>query len=372
MSSNSFGKKLVMTTFGESHGEMIGAILDGVPSGLKIDRELISYRLSLRKGGRNSFVTPRNEDDEIEIISGLKDEIATGAPLAFIIKNKNIKKRDYQDLVGKFRPGHAHYTYLKKYGLFEESGGGRASARETAMRVACGAVAEMILREVGIQSISFVSKIKDVVIDSCDDFFKTLFCEPTLITDKSLFIPDEEKNARAENILDGLIKQGDSLGGRITFCAQFLPVGLGDPVYEKISANLAKAMMSIPAVRGFELGNGEDLSEIHGSQFNDEMTLDGFSSNHSAGILGGITNGELLYGHVHFKPTSSIRKKQKTLNAEGKEVELEMKKGRHDPCVAIRGSVVVKAMLDLTLADALLINMSTRLDDLKKKYERII
>jgi len=364
MSSNSFGTLFRITTWGESHGKAIGVIIDGCPAGLEISEEEINVELARRVPGKNSLVTPRLEKDQAAIYSGVFEGKATGAPISIIIFNHDADSSKYESIKNQLRPGHANFTYLEKYGLFDYRGGGRASARETACRVAAGAVAKKVLQYFSIQVTAWLSAVADVeALMSVQDAASV----QTLIDASPIFCPDIEATARMTQKIETAKAMGDSLGGIVGFLATGLPTGLGDPIYEKLEANLAKAMMSLPASKGFEIGVGFQASRMTGSVHNDPFVygtdpLVTMESNHAGGTLGGISTGMPLYGCVAFKPTSSIGIPQSTLDLQGKPVVFQLPEGsRHDPCVAIRAVPVVEAMLALVLADALLMNRSAKL-----------
>ncbi len=363
MASNSFGNVFRITTWGESHGKAIGVVIDGCPAGLEISEDEIHQELVLRVPGRNSHVSPRREEDRPEIFSGVFEGKTTGAPLSIVIFNRDADSSKYETLKNTLRPGHANFTYLAKYGIFDYRGGGRASARETACRVAAGAVAKKLLRHYGIEVVACLTHVGliEAMVEKGDveklrqrTLESPIFC-PDAIAAKAII----QKMEEARSV-------GDSLGGIVAFLAQGLPVGLGDPIYEKLEANLAKAMMSLPASKGLEIGRGFEAAMMSGSQHNDSfITKDQkieTETNHAGGILGGISTGMLLEGSVAFKPTSSIALPQETLTHEGEAVIMKLPEGsRHDPCVAIRAVPVVEAMCALVIADALLMNRCARL-----------
>lgn len=355
MPGNSFGDLFRITTFGESHGEAIGVVIDGCPSGLEFDHDLIKKRLEQRRPGRHEFVTDRSEKEEFKVLSGVYENKTTGSPITILITNSDQRPQDYQLLKDVHRPGHASYTYFEKYGIYDHRGGGRASARETAARVAAGAVAEMILEKIGIHIQAYLTQVGPICITKLDQENSDIFC------------PDSSVEPLIKQYLLDLKQQGDSSGGRVMCCIKHLPLGLGEPVFDRFEAKLAHAMLSIPATKGFEIGEGFGSVVMRGSMSNDSMSLDDghvkFDTNHAGGTLGGITNGENVVFHVAFKPTSSIKKEQKTLNFEKKQVLFTLPPtARHDPCVAIRGTVVVRAMAYLVTCDFLL----------KTKNDRII
>ncbi len=355
---NKFGHKFCFTTFGESHGKAIGCIVDGVPAGLKIDENFIQEEMNRRKPGQNKFATARNEGDKIEILSGVFEGYSTGTSIAMIIFNENQKSGDYNNIKNLFRPGHADFTYFHKYGIRDYRGGGRSSARETAARVAAGAVAKLLLNEIGIEIQSGICEIDGIEAKNYDfEFAKT---SEIFALDKN--IEEAQKNA----ILEAK-NSHNSVGGAVLINVKNTPIGLGEPMYHKLDAQIANAMMGINAVKAVEIGDGIDSSRYKGNQNNDQITKNGFVTNHSGGILGGISNGDDINVKIYFKPTPSIFVKQQTIDINNNEVECELK-GRHDPCVAIRGSVVAEAMIALVLSDMLLLNLSSKLCNIKKIY----
>jgi len=353
---NTFGKKLTLTTFGESHGVAIGGVIDGLPAGMKIDTQFIQNELDRRRPGQSNFTTARDEADKIEIFSGLFDGISTGAPIGFAIFNNNQKSNDYDNLREIFRPGHADFTYFKKYGFRDHRGGGRSSARETAIRVAGGAFAQLLLNEFNIEVLSGVFSIGKVFSDKVDFNFAK--------NSQIYALGNEEAMKEAVNKARN---DHDSVGAVVLSVVKNAPAGLGEPLYDKLDSALAAALMGINGVKAVEIGAGVKASETFGSVNNDEMDELGFLSNNAGGILGGISSGEDIVLKSHFKPTPSIFKEQKTLNLQGKVVDFELR-GRHDPCIGIRGSVVATAMIRLVIADMLLLNATTKLDNLKKIY----
>jgi chorismate synthase len=356
---NTFGHKFRFTTFGESHGKALGCIIDGVPAGLNIDETFIQNEMNRRKPGQNEFATARNEGDCVEILSGVFQGVSTGTSIAMIIFNENQKSKDYSNIKDLFRPGHADFTYFNKYGIRDYRGGGRSSARETAARVAAGAVAKLLLKELGIEVQSGICAI-DGIETACYDFNHAKTSE--------IYALDKNKeDAQKEAILQAK-KSHDSVGGVALVNVKNVPIGLGEPLYHKLDAQIANAMMGINAVKGVEIGEGFAASQLKGSQNNDEITQQGFKSNHSGGILGGISNGDEINVKVYFKPTPSIFIKQHTTDTHNNEVTCELK-GRHDPCVAIRGSVVAESMMALVLADMLLLNMNSQISYVKKVYK---
>ena len=350
MSYNSIGKILKLTTWGESHGTEIGAVLDGVPSNIKITESYIQKFLDMRAPGRSKFVTQRKEKDKINIVSGVFNGLSTGTPISLIIKNTDHKSKDYSDIKEKFRPAHADYTYFKKYGIRDYRGGGRSSARETAMRVAAGAIARLILGK----KIS----ITGAVIQIGNKKIKKQKWEKDFQKKNSLFCPDSSVLSEWENYLLSIRKSGSSCGALIKVIAKGVPVGLGEPIYGKLDAELASALMGINAVKGVEIGSGFDVVSMQGEQNSDEMVIDQkgkvkFLSNNAGGILGGISSGQNIECSIAVKPTSSILKTQKTVNTKNKNTTIRTK-GRHDPCVGIRCVPIAEAMVALVLADHLL------------------
>ncbi len=356
--SNTFGKRFCMTTFGESHGKAIGCVLDGVPAGLEIDEAFIQSELDRRRPGKNAYATARKEPDRVEILSGVFEGKSTGTPIAMVIFNTNQKSKDYGNVKDLFRPGHADYTYWEKYGIRDYRGGGRSSARETAARVAAGAVAKLMLKELGVAVSSGIFKIGEIEAQSYDFSYAA---------ESEIFALDPDVEERQKEAVLRAKEAHDSIGGAALVRAVNVPVGLGEPIYYKLDAVLAEAMMGINAVKGVEIGEGMHSAELLGSQNNDEMNKEGFLSHHAGGTLGGISSGDTLDIKVYFKPTPSIFKPLKTLDIHGSEVTCELK-GRHDPCVAIRGSVVAEAMAALVLADMVLLNMGRKMDDVARYY----
>ena len=357
--SNTFGKRFCMTTFGESHGAAIGCVLDGVPAGLEIDEAFIQAEMDRRRPGKNAYATARKEPDRVEILSGLFEGKSTGTPIAMVIYNTNQKSKDYGNVKDLFRPGHADFTYWQKYGIRDYRGGGRSSARETAARVAAGAVAKLMLKKLGIEVRSGIFKIGDVE-GKRFDFDHAMQSE--------IFALDPKAEEAQKAAVLKAKEAHDSVGGAALVRAVGVPPGLGEPIYYKLDAVLAEAMMGINAVKGVEIGEGVRSAELLGSQNNDEMTREGFASHHAGGTLGGISSGDILDIKVYFKPTPSIFKPMRTLDIHGDEVTCELK-GRHDPCVAIRGSVVAEAMAALVLADMVLLNMGRKMEDVVRYYE---
>lgn len=369
MASNRLGTCFSITTWGESHGPAMGVVIDGCPAGLTINEEIINSDLARRaSSGKNPYTTPRAEPDQAQILSGVFEGKTTGAPISLLIENRNARTSAYSAIKDTLRPGHANYTYLKKYGCFDYRGGGRASARETVCRVAAGAVARAFLSHHGIEIAAAIQSIGPIHAAGHTRALEALI---TARNQSLIFCADPAAADLMMQHIAAAKAEGDSVGGTVAFYASGLPIGLGDPVYEKLPANLAKAMLSIPATKAFALGEGMAASEKKGSEHNDGFQIDPhaktptiqLSSNHAGGTLGGISTGELLYGTVAFKPTSSIQKPQASTTLDGKPVAFSLPPGsRHDPCVAIRAVPVVEAMLALTLADALLMQRLCQLD----------
>ena len=353
MSGNSFGNLLKLTSFGESHGTALGGIIEGCPAGITLDLEAIQAELSRRKPGQSSIVTQRKEDDEVRFLSGIFEGKTTGMPIGFTIFNTNEKSQDYSHIKELYRPSHADYVYEKKYGIRDYRGGGRSSARETVARVVAGAVAKQILPEIKINA--FVSSVGEIFIDKPYqelDFSKT--------ESNAVRCPDAATAEKMEAYIKQVRKEGDSVGGTITCVLQNVPIGLGEPVFDKLHAELGKAMLSINAVKGFEYGSGFRGAKMKGSTHNDLYNSDGTTkSNLSGGIQGGISNGMDIYFRVAFKPVATIMQMQETIDNEGNIVEMQGK-GRHDPCVVPRAVPIVEAMAALVLADYHLINKTQK------------
>jgi chorismate synthase len=342
VSANTFGKLFSVTTFGESHGPAIGCVIDGCPPGLALDVAEFRADLDRRATGRTRHTSQRREADEVEILSGTYEGQTTGTPIALLIRNVDARSKDYGNIVDTFRPGHADYTYWQKYGIRDPRGGGRSSARETTMRVAAGVVAKKWLAERhGVRVHGHVAQIGQLVPRTFD---------ASVVEDNSFFWPDALQVPEVEAYMDALRKSGDSVGARVTAVAEGVPPGWGEPVYGKLDGELAAALMSINAVKGVEIGDGFRAVAQRGSTHRDEMTMDGFASNHAGGILGGISSGQPVVASVAFKPTSSILVPGHSVNRAGEPVEV-VTKGRHDPCVGIRAVPIVEAMVALVLMD---------------------
>lgn len=346
MSFNTFGRMFRMTTFGESHGPAIGCVIDGCPPGLEIEAAEIRAELRRRATGKSRHTSQRKEADDVQILSGVFEGRTTGTPIALLIENTDARPQDYTDIARQFRPGHADYTYWKKYGLRDYRGGGRASARETTMRVAAGAVARKYLEtELGVRIYGWLAQLGPIRCDGRMD--------PDSIESNPFFCPDPSVVPELESYMDQLRKSGDSTGARISAVASGVPAGLGEPVYGKLDAELASALMGINAAKAVEIGAGFECVAQLGTEHRDELSADGFLSNHAGGILGGISSGQDIRVSVAFKPASSLRIPCRSLDVDGQEVEV-VTKGRHDPCVGIRATPIVEAMMALVLMDHVL------------------
>jgi chorismate synthase len=359
MASNSFGNIFKITTWGESHGKAIGVVIDGCPAGLDLNEDDVNQELSLRAPGKLSSTSPRKEKDHAEILSGLFEGKTTGAPISIIIYNNDADSSRYEPIKDLLRPGHANYTYLEKFGIFDYRGGGRSSARETACRVAAGAVAKKLIAHYDIQIVAYIKQVSDVLAE----------VEASTLTRKkvyasTVYCPDEKASSQIVHLIEQVKIEKNSLGGVVEFSINNLPTGLGDPVYEKLEANLAKAMLSLPATKGFEIGSGFNAIQMKGSEHNDIFVLDDViktKTNHAGGVLGGISTGMPLVARVAFKPTSSVSQTMETLNTNKEKAFFNLpENSRHDPCVAIRAVPVVEAMAALVIADTLLMNRSAR------------
>ena len=354
MSSNTFGNIFTLTTFGESHGDSIGGIIDGCPSGKKINIDLVQTDLDRRKPGQSKIVTQRKEDDTVEILSGLFEGKTTGTPIGFIILNKDQKSKDYSHIQNSYRPSHADFVYDKKYGFRDYRGGGRSSARETVVRVVAGSIAKMLLKNVKINA--FVSSVGEIIYEYEDSEINYDNIENSIVR-----CPDNKKSDEMIELIKSVKKNGDTVGGVISCIISGVPVGLGEPVFDKLHAELGKAMLSINAVKGFEFGSGFKGSKMRGSDHNDSFNADGTTkTNRSGGIQGGISNGMDIYFNVAFKPVSTIMRDQDSIDSEGNEVKVTGK-GRHDPCVVPRAVPIVEAMSALVLADYLLLNRVSKI-----------
>jgi chorismate synthase len=353
MSGNTLGTLFTVTSFGESHGPALGCVVDGCPPGLALCEADIQHDLDRRKPGTSRHVTQRRESDAVEILSGVFEGRTTGTPIALLIRNEDQRSKDYGDIASTFRPGHADYTYTQKYGFRDHRGGGRASARETAVRVAAGAIAKKWLNErYGVVVRGYLTQIGEIEIP-----FKSW----DVVNDNPFFAPDASVVQALEDYLDALRKSGDSIGARLTVVAQNVPVGWGEPVYDRLDAEIAYALMSINAVKGVEIGAGFGCVTQKGSEHGDELTPQGFLSNHAGGILGGISTGQDIVAHIAVKPTSSIRIPRRSIDLQGAATTVATH-GRHDPCVGIRATPIAEAMLALVLIDHALRNRAQNAD----------
>lgn len=346
MYSNSYGESFRITTFGESHGAAVGVIIDGCPSGIELNEEDIQKELDRRKPGQSKVSTLRKEDDKVEILSGVFEGRTTGTPIALMVRNTSQRSQDYSDIKDLFRPGHADFTYFKKFGIRDYRGGGRASARETIGRVAAGAVAKKILALKGIDIFGYIVQIENVKAENFErDFIEQ---NPVHTADRNAYPLMEEAILKAKQELD-------SVGGVVELCIKNVPAGIGEPVFDRLNARLAYAIMSIPAVKGVEFGAGFKAASMRGSENNDEITPEGFLSNNAGGTLGGISSGQDIVLRFAVKPTSSILTPKRTIDKNNQPKEI-ITKGRHDPCVATRGVVVAEAMAALTIVDMMMID----------------
>ena len=353
VSGNSFGKSFVVTTFGESHGLALGCVVDGCPPGMELSEADIQGDLDRRRPGRSRHTTQRNEPDQIRILSGVFEGKTTGTPIGLIVENKDQRSRDYGDIKDKFRPGHADYTYQQKYGIRDYRGGGRSSARETTMRVAAGAIARKYLSErLGIGVHGYVAQLGPIVLSASD---------LSIVNENPFFCADPKRIDELEAFMDELREQGDSIGAKISVLASNMPPGLGEPVFDKLGADLAHGLMSINAVKGVELGAGFAAVTQRGSEHRDELGADGFSKNDAGGTLGGISSGQDILASIALKPTSSISVPGKTIDKSGKETEI-VTKGRHDPCVGLRATPIAEAMVALVIMDHYLRNRAQNAD----------
>jgi len=353
MSGSSFGDIFRVSTAGESHGAALVAIVEGCPAGITLSEADIQPDLDRRKPGQSKYTTQRKEADEVEILSGVFEGVTTGCPIALLIRNTDQRSKDYSEIKDKFRPGHADFTYFHKYGRRDYRGGGRSSARETAVRVAAGAVAKKILSQSGISILGWVDQIGPHRVNP-ESF------QADEIRNNPFFCPDVEAAVKMTEFMDVLRKQHDSIGAAVVVEAYGMVAGLGEPIFDRLDADIAKAMMSIPAVKGVEIGDGFACVEAYGSDFGDPIRKSGFQSNHAGGILGGISNGDTIHARIALKPTSSILTPRPTIDIAGNETEI-ITKGRHDPCVGIRAVPIAEAMLAMVLADHLLRHRSSQI-----------
>ena len=345
MAGNTIGKLFTVTTSGESHGPGMSAIIDGCPPGMSLCEEDIQEELERRRPGKSRFTSQRKEPDQVSIMSGVFEGHTTGTPINLVVDNIDQKPKDYSENKDKFRPGHADYTYYHKYGISDYRGGGRSSARETVMRVASGAIARKYLREyVGIEIFGYLKQLGPITLDCADR---------ELIDTNPFFSADPEKISELENFMDALRKEGDSIGAKINVIATGVPIGLGEPVFDKLDADIAHALMSINAVKGVEIGAGFSVVTQRGSEHRDEIDKSGFKQNNAGGTLGGISSGQDIVSSIALKPTSSIIKAAETINKDGATTQI-VTKGRHDPCVGLRATPIAEAMLAIVLMDHLL------------------
>ena len=345
MPGSSIGEMFRVTTFGESHGRALGCVVDGCPPGILLSEDDLQADLDRRKPGTSKFATQRKESDSVRILSGVFEGVTTGTSIGLVIENEDQRSKDYSEIKDKFRPNHADFTYHHKYGSRDYRGGGRASARETAMRVAAGGIAKKYLAErFGITIRGYLAQMGEIKVENFD------WDE---VNRNPFFCPDQSKVNAMEALIDNLRREGDSIGARVTVVAEGVPVGLGEPVFDKIDAELAKALMSINAVKGVEIGSGFDVVEGRGTTQKDEISAAGFESNHAGGILGGITTGQDIVASIALKPTSSITTPARTIDVNGQETEI-LTKGRHDPCVGVRATPIAEAMVAIVIMDHVL------------------
>ncbi|MCH5266918.1 MAG: chorismate synthase [Lachnospiraceae bacterium] len=366
MAGSTFGNLFRITTWGESHGKGIGVVVDGCPAGLSLSEEMVQQYLNRRKPGQTKYSTPRKEEDLIEFLSGTFEGKTTGTPLSMVLYNKTQRSADYSEIARYYRPGHADYTFDQKYGFRDYRGGGRSSGRETAGRVAGGAVAAELLKSMGIEVFAYSKAIAGVTIDEKKAAKENIMKSP-------LFMPDLDASSEAEERLMKCMEAQDSAGGIIECIVRGLPAGVGEPVFDKLDAKLAQAVMSIGAVKGVEIGDGFQAAGSHASSFNDAFAMDGDrvvkKSNHAGGILGGISDGSDIVLRAAIKPTPSIAKQQQSVNRDGEEISINIK-GRHDPVIVPRAVVVVETMVAATILDMLMMSMTSRLDNMKKFFDR--
>ncbi|MDH3948512.1 MAG: chorismate synthase [Gammaproteobacteria bacterium] len=353
MSGNSFGKLFTVTGFGESHGPAIGCIVDGCPPGMALSEADLQGDLDRRKPGKSRHTTQRREADQVRILSGVFEGVTTGTPIALLIENTDQRSKDYSEIMSRFRPGHADYTYQQKYGLRDYRGGGRSSARETAMRVAAGSIAKKYLAEkYGIQIRGYMAQLGPIKYENFDW---------DAVEQNAFFFPDVAKIDELETYMDALRKEGNSIGARINVVATGVPPGLGEPIFDRLDADLAHALMSINAVKGVEIGAGFDCVEQKGTEHRDEITPEGFITNHAGGVLGGISSGQDILASLALKPTSSLRLPGRSVDIHGNPVEV-VTKGRHDPCVGIRATPIAEAMMAIVLMDHALRHRAQNMD----------
>ena len=353
MSGNAIGKLFTVTTAGESHGAALVGVVDGCPPGIELNEEDLQLDLDRRKPGTSRHTTQRREDDKVKILSGVFEGKTTGTSIGLLIENTDQRSKDYSKIMNSFRPGHADYTYQQKYGIRDYRGGGRSSARETAMRVAAGGIAKKFLKDrYGIEIYGYMSQLGPIDMPMNDK---------AEINSNAFFCGDSSKIKELEDYMDALRKEGNSVGGKITVVAEGVPPGLGEPVFDRLDADIAHAMMGINAAKGVEVGDGFGCVEAKGTEFRDEITPEGFKTNHAGGVLGGISSGQDIVVHTAFKPTSSIRLPGDTVDIDGNATEL-VTHGRHDPCVAIRATPICEAMLAIVLCDHMLRQRGQNMD----------
>ena len=353
MSGNSIGKLFTVTTFGESHGLALGCTVDGCPPGIPLTEADIQLDLDRRKPGTSRHTTQRREADQVKILSGVFEGKTTGTPIGLMIENTDQRSKDYSNIAETFRPGHADYSYQHKYGFRDYRGGGRSSARETAMRVAAGAIAKKYLKlKFNIEITGYLSQLGPIKVEEID---------LSIVETNPFFCPDANKIAEMESYMDALRKEGDSIGAKIDVIATNVPPGLGEPIFDRIDAELAHSLMSINAVKGVEIGDGFDCIDSKGTAFRDEITPDGFLSNHAGGVLGGISTGQNIVARIALKPTSSLRIPGKSINCRGEAIEV-VTEGRHDPCVGIRATPIAEAMMAITIMDHLMRHRAQNID----------
>lgn len=367
MAGSNFGKNFQITTWGESHGKGIGVVVDGCPAGVPMSEAVIQKYLDRRKPGQTRYATPRKEADEVEILSGIFEGKTTGTPISMVVYNTSQRSKDYSEIAKYYRPGHADYTFDKKYGFRDYCGGGRSSGRETIGRVAAGAVACEVLKSLGIEVTAYTKAIGGIVIEEGKASLENIMQSP-------LYMPDLEASGRAETLLEQKMKEQDSAGGVIECIVKGMPAGAGDPVFEKLDANLAKAVMSIGAVKGVEIGDGFAVAEAFGSTNNDAFAVDDAGdvikkTNHAGGILGGISDGSDIIVRAAVKPTPSIARVQQTINRQGENIEIEIR-GRHDPVIVPRAVVVVEGMVAVTVLDMLFSSMTANMEDIRRFFGR--
>lgn len=366
MSGSTYGTAFSITTWGESHGKGIGVVIDGCPAGLHLTSEKIQEFLNRRKPGQSKYATPRQEGDQVEILSGVFNDITTGTPISLLVRNEDQHSKDYSEIASYYRPGHSDYTFDSKYGFRDYRGGGRSSGRETIGRVAAGAIASLILKELGIQVFAYTKSIGPVQID-----YKN--CSRSNIYENPVCMPDLAAARDAQSFLDDQMRQKDSIGGVIECIVTGMPAGIGTPVFDKLDASLAKAILSIGAIKGIEFGSGFLAATMSGSEHNDAFRINDQgkivkATNHAGGILGGISDGSEIVFRAAVKPTPSIGKTQQTVNQNHEEIDINIR-GRHDPIIVPRAVVVVESMAAITILDALFLNMNSRLDKIKAFYQ---